>query len=110
MKEKIRADGGKHWKISKGEVVSSEREVIPVTPAATEVKKELSSSDEEVPVTPVVTRQKANEQQIRNVAGHQAHTCHVPEKLESMVFTLAQTVVRAVMVRTTRTLCLERFL
>ena len=34
----------------------------------------------------------------------------VPEKLESMVFTLAQTVVRPVMVRTTRTLCLERFL
>ena len=59
MKEKIRADASKHWKISKGEVVSSEREVIPVTPAATEVKEELSSSDEEVPVTPVVTRQKA---------------------------------------------------
>ena len=30
-----------------------------MTPAATEVKEELSSSDEEVPVTPVVTRQKA---------------------------------------------------
>ena len=43
MKEKIRADGGKHWKISKGEVVSSEREVIPVTPAATEVEQTTAS-------------------------------------------------------------------
>ena len=59
MKEKIRADASKHWKISKGEVVLSEREVIPGTPAATTVKEEISSSDDEVPVTPVVTRQKS---------------------------------------------------
>ena len=84
-----------------------------MTPAATEVKEELSSSDEEVPVTPVVTHQKAkrtaNKKCSRTPSTHLSRARKVGKHGLYFSSDCGTRRACAVMVRTIRTLCFECF-